>query len=766
MISVCALKAQNIIPISKIYEVPQIGDRLLIELNSAKLVSNYNKTEVFDVFFNDVSIIDSRQVSILSFDQCTLAVDADYEEFQVSAPKGDLNKNMGQLVNPKFPLELFVHSTLKQGEYEIVVRDSISEKKIHRRLLTLVNPVPDVSSFEVQYPDKAPTSNRVVLNQARDFIGVKFVFEGDHLDHDFKSVTMQGLRLNKLNDEPNTFVTGEDWVPSKMKEMSLENPRILFERYHVKKKYPVDVELDFNDPIIANVQNKEIEAGIGTFMLSIEVENLFDRAQIIIDEMDDNKPVLKYKGLADDATISSDKSIISHRIHLLAPALRKGHGKFKVHVINRDGSKSNRQVVEWIVKKSSVSAMPSAENYPFIEGYIIGVKFKRQSEADPFVFSDSVVLNINEYGSQTIKPRNIDAGRNQFTADIFFPNGLSGSRQFEVRDGDRSWRGFFNGIIKKPAVIHTSNQLYSGHFTTIQLEKPSGQIKAIITPDVEGVTQLDNDFTDAKIKITADHTVPIGTSFTVVLFFQEQELDRIDYSVIGWDKPAEIVEFAMYDSQIPIDEQNVLVVKDNTNFELQSKKGVARGATNKLTAQLLKSDGTKLGVAQPLLFLKDSIVASTKLSPSVFGIEGGQEFMVQLVNPLGQPTLQRVYVRRDFKERLLVNAGISAVNVFLKEQKDEDGNNTSRTSLISGVNLGLYYILEKSQTVGKRPLGFGLNLMGQQGSAEEVDLRYGASLLLFETMTIGLSFGSNEPALFIGANVSFLDLSKIFSASN
>ncbi|MEM6830244.1 MAG: hypothetical protein AAF551_06985, partial [Bacteroidota bacterium] len=434
----------------------------------------------------------------------------------------------------------------------------------------------------------------------------------------------------------------------------------------------------------------------------------------------------------------------------------------------RDGLESVPAIIQMQVREASITATPASSGRPFIEGIRTRVRFARSDNAAAFRFNEEVRL-IVDGKQQVITPRNLDGSLNQFSADVFFPNGVNGYVPFELVAGRNSWRGYFQEIIDQPKLVEEPREVNVGSSVLLHLEDPNDKVKAIVRSGFDGIKLTDPDFSDGTMEVSVDKDVPVNTSFTVGIYYERHELQTIDFNVKSWPNPKRVAEFRVGAKKYAVDPNQSITIGQNEIIRLQTKKEGLKKTTSQLTAQLVKSDGTKLGTPQPLVYDEKSQRAGTSLTPYGFGIKGGDEFMIELVNPLSQPIIQRAYAKRSFRERILANAGVSAVNVYFKERRDENNEKLPATTLISGVNLGVYYMVETLQGSGKRPFGYGINLMAQEDDSE-VELRLGTSVLLYETISFGFNFpmgsGDAGSAFFIGANVSFLDLSKIFDSGN
>ena len=752
--------SQNVpIPISKPYVIPEVGEKLLIELKSALLDYPYTKNEVIEIYSPEDQPLNYETIDVCVFDNCFESIDASGMELATNAPLGILGSDESD-ARPEFPLGLTPKKKLAYGNYILVVRNKDTQKVIHRRVLTLIHPEPNVSNILIRYPDGSTTSNVFNINPNSDFKNVTFEFEGDHLDSDFKSVSIQGLMLQKVPNKSNSYVTGSDWTASKLKSINLENPKVTFERYNVPKVYTAGVVIKVNPPVITDNLVKKISAGQSRFLLTLNVANLFPRAQLKLAELD-NGNILAEEGIYDGAKVDIQSGTIAQHVIFSDGALKSGNARFSVQVINRDGGESNIETIQVQVQEVAITALPVIRTKPFMEEIPTQVLFTRSDNAAAFQFKGDVILQIN--GTHLVlEPRNIDGALNQFTAEVVFPAGIDTSIPFELQNSSNSWKGYFEGIVKKPIVVDETREIHAGSSFLLHIDGHSEKITATLRSDESGVKQKDNDFTDGAIEIRVDNNVPTNSIFSVVLYYLDHEIETITYKVIEWPKPEDIAEFKIGKTIYPVDSKTIIVLMDDNPIVVQSKKNEPKNVTSNLTMQLIKSNGNKLGTPQSFIYDEDKKIASTTLSPYGFGIRGGDEFMIELLNPLSQPVIQRAYVKRKFTERLLANGGVSAVSIFFKERIDKNGDVLPKTSLMSGVNLGVFYMVENVQGSGRRrPFGYGLNLMAQEES-NDVKVRLGASMLLFETLSLGLSAGDNQLAFFIGANVSFLDLSDLF----
>ena len=759
LIHINVFSQNNSIPISKPYVIPAVGEQLLIELKSALLDYPYTKTELIEIYGPDDQLLSADMLEVCQFDQCFAPTEASDIEFMPTAPEGILNGEENN-VRHAFPLGITPKRELPHGNYVLVVRDKDTQKVIHRRILTLIHPEPIINKITIRYPDGVTANNLLTINPNHDLKKVQFELEGEHLDNEFKSVSIQGLALKKVVNTSNTYVSENDWTASKLKSINLEDPKLSIERYNVTETYTTGIKLKVMPPVITDNLVKKINAGQSRFLLTLNVSNLFPRAQLKLAEFA-NGNVLAEEDIYDGATVDIKSGTIAQYVLFSEGALNSGNARFTVQVINRDGGESKVETIQIQVQEAAVIALPLISTKPFMEEVPTMVKFTRSDNAAAFQFTGDVILALN--GTHLlINPRNMDGALNQFSAEVVFPEGVDASIPFELQNNGNSWKGYFEGIIDKPKVEDDFRAVQAGSSFVLHINGHSDKLTAILRSEDKGVKLTDNDFKDGAIEIRVDKKVPAKTTFSVVMYYQDHALETLTFKVEDWPKPEDIAEFNIGDVIYPVNTKTRLVLLDESPIVLQSKKNALENATSNLTVQLIKANGTKLGTPQSFIYDDDQKIARTELSPYGFGLGGGDEFMIELLNPLSQPVIQRGYVKRKFSERLLANAGVSAVSIFFKERLDENGVVLPKTTLISGVNLGVYYLPENLWDAGgKRPFGFGLNLMAQEES-NTVKVRLGTSALLFETLSVGLSFGQSQMAFFMGANISFLDFTKVF----
>lgn len=744
------------VPISGTYVIPPDGSEILVELKSSAMDESYKGDEIFEIYTPDDKLLTKSDIAVCSFDQCR-NMGGQRTENGITYPEGNLNARPQSM--PVVPLGITPLKPLAHGHYVIVVRDRQTQKVIHRRVLTLIDPEPTVSGFTATYPNGTVMNGKLRIDPDKDMKNVKLKFEGEFLNEDFKSVKIQGLRLEK-GSEPNTYVTGNDWVPEHLRAISLEDPSVVFERYNVSTAYAYGLVLESNQPIINGNLVYKINAGEDRYLLQLNVTNLFPRAQIKLEEVKGGD-VLETEGILDGAKIDVENGVISQYIQFNPGVLsRRGTAEFYVQVINRDGKASEVKAVHVQVQESTIVAVPLSESRPFVEDVPNLVKFTRSANAYTFNFQGDVFLEMNGVSS-VIRPQNVDAAHNQFNAEIVIPKGTGANAPFELYNNGHVWRGFISGVVSKPEILEESREVYAGGSILLHLKEPNDQVRAITKFEDSRVKQEDNDFSDGAIEISVKPGVPVNSTFTTTVYYKDHVIGTVNFVVIGWPDPSNVVEFKVDRSSYPVSRHKI-IVPDGYQLTVQSKNSQNANLATHLTAQLVDTDGTKLGTPQSFVFDRQSKKFSTSLNPYVYGLEGGDEFMVEMVYPSGQPEIQRVYVTRKLIDRFKVNVGVSAVNIFLKKQKDSDGNDLSKTSLVSGVNMGFYYLLEWPNSEGDRPFGIGANLMAQENN-DKVDVRLGISTLIYETISFGLNFGDGGPAVFLGASIDFMDLSGLFS---
>jgi hypothetical protein len=233
-------------------------------------------------------------------------------------------------------------------------------------------------------------------------------------------------------------------------------------------------------------------------------------------------------------------------------------------------------------------------------------------------------------------------------------------------------------------------------------------------------------------------------------------VDSLRIPIEPWPAPENVLDVSYGGQRVALDSVQTIELLEGRGLRLHPAEAfVDRAHPPRVSVQLRDENGTPLRDPISVRFDRADPVA---LYPSAWGLSGGDEFTIAFTTPDGRSLLRRAYVRRPLPKQFVVSGGLTAVEYTLGDRGD-----TQRGNTLGGVNLGLHWVPEWFAPTMMRPVGFGLHTVASEVD-DQVRLRVATSVLLFEKLAIGLSFGSGGSALFIGANASFLDLSRLFSS--
>lgn len=762
------------IPIANSYEISKDNRRIMIELNSAQLDSRYSGDEKFELYYN------SGDFKYLPIPQDSISVDCALKDCGTMLsldPESLLEGRIGSSSRTKDPLVLWLKRDYDHIDILINVIDSLNNV-IQRRTLNLIGRTPEILTYKIVYEDGTESDDMLNLSVNDDLRGTKFFFNGSNLDQDFEKVSIGGIKLKRAKELDNAgssaYIADNIWTYDKLNKLDIENTNISLKRYLVENPYIKKIAITTPKPIISQVEPIKLNFGTTSFNLELNVSNLYKGAKLIAEEIN-GQDVLRVKGELLNPSVLIDTKTISQKIELKRDALQNGSVNFKVAVRNSDGNTSLYQNIELQTLKANITASEPGELLPFVEGLEVDVVFTRGKGGALFQFGQQVELSIGS-SKQVIMPRNVSDNKETFVAKVKFPlNSSDFNVPFELTHGDDKWNGNFTKIEKLPVLRPFDSNIYTGTSLTIELESSNPNAKAAINGP-EGTTLNDDSFSDARINISVNEDVVPGKTIDLSLKVYEHPWKTEKLDIVPWPKPEKDLVLALSsDEDIDLETNKKVVIIEGETITVTGVNESNPLLYSKLAVQIVKNDGTNLGDSQKLVKSEGDEYYSTRINPLRYGLRGGDEFSLELKNPSGLPYSQNFYVKRTFPQNIMIQAGLSAINIFLEDRyEDEDNpsddNKLPRTTLISGVNLGAYFMPEITKKEGVRPLGIGFNLHAQnQNSLDDPDVRfrYGPSLLIYETISMGISFRKDTPAaFFIGANINFLDFSKLFSSGS
>ena len=654
----------------------------------------------------------------------------------------------------QFPVVFRVTDSTKAGEYQIQVLEKAGSKDFHIRKLTLLNYIPKLTGFTVDYGNQT-TSDYLRIIPDQGLRGNTIRFEGEHWDKTYRSVTIQGRKLNQINGPLYEF--GNDWTAAKLRDLELFDPKLEISREHTTTVHPIDLEIRSEKPKILRDRSSNAVEGNTFYTLKLHVQNLFvdSRLELIHDSSFISMPAGIF-----ETTNDLEKGEMTLNLNL-KPSVQLNNRQFRVRVHNHDKQVSLPFSIRLKATQNLVGLEPVDKLQPIVQGERIQVKFSKIGAATrSFPGTGKLYFQINGEEPQELRPDRKTYGDpgEAFSAYIDIASECISSAPFAIyQDDSYRWTGSLGSVIQKPSFDTTRLSVFPGNYLKVGIHH-GGPIADLLFKvefkRVERGITFDQKSLKEGIQIAVAQEVSGVSSFDLVIRHQDRIVDTKTIYVEEWPIPEQLVV-----------KPDLSLVRYEKSMTVQTKRGLDPESVQNLKVQVVKKDGTKLSV--PVGFRPKGEVYGATINPETIGLDGGERFNLEFTNYSGRPFYVPGYRERKPLKQILVTAGLSAFEWRFKKQEDliKDGDTTgvSKARLLDGVNLGIYWLPEylKLNRDTRRALGVGLNLIGQR-EQDVVKPRVAISAIIYETMVIGFSFGDKNPGLFIGANVSFLDVARVF----
>lgn len=430
-------------------------------------------------------------------------------------------------------------------------------------------------------------------------------------------------------------------------------------------------------------------------------------------------------------------------------------GDVSLYVRNGDDQTSGPVTVEVQPLETTAEATLARTGEAVVTGTPTEMIFYRREGAPVFprsgdddVSVDDVQLRIGDRRARLFV-ENSDVDR--MRALVTVPEGLGGQTPtFNLRfpPHGHTWTGRFVPIEQRPRLTRTPPPTLRRGGTTRFVF--SNGIEGTLASGTDGVRVLEGDLDDAEATVEAP-TARSGTEARFYVRVGGRSIDSLAVGVKPWPHPRAVVRLGVTQDgsarTVPVDSLSPIVLSPGTALRVRPAGDVSRSRNPRVDVVLRKADGTALSDPMPLDFGQSG---GRAIHPGLYGLSGGDQFFVVLRAPDGTAARQRVYVERTFLERWNVSGGFSAIEYSLRD---------GQASTTNGVQMATHYMFGRPRGE-KRLFGVGAHLIAS-GVQDRVRLRMAGSVLLFETVAVGLG-GVRDPFLFLGANVSFLDLSSLF----
>jgi hypothetical protein len=430
-------------------------------------------------------------------------------------------------------------------------------------------------------------------------------------------------------------------------------------------------------------------------------------------------------------------------------------GDIALYVRNGDDRTSAPVTVEVQPLETTAEATLARRGAAVVTGTPTEVIFYRKERAPVFprsgaddVALDDVQLWIGDQRARLFV-ENSDVDR--MRALVTVPEGLGGQTPtFDLRVPSRghTWSGRFVAVERRPRLTRTPPPTLRRGGTTRFVF--SNGIEGTLVSGTDGVRVLEGDLGDAEATVEAT-TARTGADARFYVRVGGRSIDSLDVGVEPWPHPRTVVRLGVTRdgavTTVPVDSLSPIVLSPGSALRVLPAEDAPRAPTPRVDVVLRKANGTALSDPMAIDFGPSG---GRALHPGLYGLSGGDQFFVVLRAPDGTAARQRVYVERSFLERWNVSGGFSAIEYSLRD---------GRASTTNGVQMATHYMFGRPRGE-KRLLGVGAHLIAS-GVEDRVRLRMAGSVLLFETVAVGLG-GWRDPFLFLGASVSFLDLSSLF----
>lgn len=670
-------------------------------------------------------------------------------EGELLYPKGDLGRPQ---VKYRHPLGLIFNKPVEKGIYEIsIIRDG---RVHHKRTFSVVDPEPVINSVRFNGYDGSASTEALKIDKEYALDKVKLTFGGANLATDFESVTIQNLPLKPSKEEPETYVPTSAWTNQAIANLNLGETEVIFKRKHTDKVTKYKIKLVADAPII-NEPGLTFQAAINEnkATITLSVQHLFTGARLILQNSDAFPAFLEQTGTlianvnALSGTISKDVYFKSN--HLIDNAT------FFAQVVNKDGKTSEVKTITISRKAENVSAEAYNNNQPLISGVENRVLFKRIGGRQFNLNTD----NEFEIAINGFEPRVIQARResdNAFSSVIDFPEGLPTNISFTLKKDKAVWNGSFKQILARPLVTIPAKQVYRG--SSIKLNVQNAE-------NVRVVSETPNDQLDIIETIHGpDKTFEVNVAKEIRLsqiklrvLLKDVLIEEYAIDIANWPEPTSEKLGIAANNGAYSKKDDVIVLEDKSEISLSFQADSLRYLQH-FSAQFIKNDGTRLGSPKPFIYNEETGKIETTLSTRQVGIQRGDAFNVEIANPTGDVILKPAYIKRSERDRWIITAGVSVLDVPFGGGSEE--NDESGASIFQGINLAGYYMFENVKNPENRYFGIGPNLLF---SERDGDIKIGGavSMLFFEKLVIGLSFDSDGPGLLIGANIQLANLSSL-----
>lgn len=631
------------------------------------------------------------------------------------------------------------------GNYVLSVR-KMDGTILHERKFRVVNPQPRISSISSKDANGVTRRDTLLISRNKSFDGCSISFLGSNLDQEFKSVTIQGLPLERSSGSSLSYNFTKDWNSAKAMNLELGESSIIIKRQVASLPTTKRIFIAAPKPeILGKSLEFQVEEGQSKIDITLQVENLFDGAKVYLDA---SSRVLLGDGWR-TADVNVQDGTISFTV-IFEPIGTKGSASFNVKVKNADGKESEYKTITLIKKSTTIRMIPIEPQRPFMAGTKNQVRFVRLKGGAQFDFSADNKVTILFDNSN---PITIDAEQetiNSFTASVPFPDNIpAGSVRFNVKNDKTSWNGELNGVLKRPLAKAEKNVLYRGASTKIQVENATDVfLQTKETTDHVTISQPENNST----RVFEIKTDKYAEDFTLVVKLFDHVVQELPFVVVNYPEPAPIQLKELVQEEFIKQNKIILDEGEDLNLSIPIEGSITKDS--KFYAQVYKKDGTLVGEKEELTRNAEGTSFTTTFNTQI-GLQPGEEFVVKLSNPNQDSKVFQGYITRKKVDRWIFTAGLSAIDY--RFGKKEEG--AEKVAVLDGVNTGLYYLPENFKNPSTRFIGYGGNIILSSYDGD-FSVRIAASVLLLEKVVVGLSFG-DQVGLLMGVNIPLGNMSAL-----
>ncbi len=717
---------------------------------------NYNGKIKTTLYFQDKTKVDTSILNYCYLNECVKSVTSEPFENRI---------NSTSLASTENPFIIQPRKKMRAGVYYLAVKDSAGNP-LHMWSIPIIGKIPKIHNIQILQSNNLVDSLEIPFNY--NLSNTKIRLLGENLDQSFENVSIQGLSLKKVSEQ--TYAFSSDWNKANLSKIHLGNPTLKIKRYNSNVEDSKTVKIRGPKPVIETNSPIPINPASNSIEVDIPVSNIFQDTKILIENLK-GKSVLRQGAEFQISGLKRNDNSIKVELNLNSNAFANGSAKFKATLLNGDGQASDTTTISLTVNGNLVNIQPlDPENYPLLEGQKVPVILNRINGG---AFQKEKLLIIDVKGKiDTLDIKNDFDVANKVVTDVEVPKDSGGSLvSFKLSNDGNVWLGSFPSILVTPNIVieEKTDVILPSRKLTLRSDKQSSAIKIIPKNKPPGISLSATDFKTGIIEIKADASTEVGKKFSLLISQSSYSIDTMHFSVGDWPtaKKAFVVKYLKgLDS---LNNQKKLITTENDLITLFGKNQASNLPLNSYSYYLRRRDGSELSTRK-YLTKSDSATFGRIIDLRANGLFGGKEFSLNVVDPKGLEYSQPFYVKRKWQERIVVQAGLSAINHYIGKKRNEV---LEQTNVLSGVNLGVFYLPDWQKNESKRWLGFGLSFIGQEGVIETdqngnrtvntpAGLRFGAGILIYETLSIGIATGEGLPrSIFVGANVTFLDLSNL-----